>query len=70
MTRRWRQFDAATVRAIRADYRARRAAEAAIAEAKRVLEVTPDAMNWARSLGVAQQTVLMAAKGQTYKAVQ
>ncbi len=70
MTRPWRQFDADTVRAIRADYRARREAEAAIAEARRVLEETPDCMNWARSLGCAQQTVLMAATGKTYKAVQ
>lgn len=64
-----RKLTPAQVRQIRADYRARRDAERQLAEARRVLETTPTAMNWARSLQCSQYIVLSAAQGLTYKEI-
>lgn len=70
MTHPRRKLTPSIVRQIRADYRARRDAERQLAEARRVLETTPDAMNWARSLRCTQNIILSAAQGRTYKEIQ
>jgi hypothetical protein len=67
MTHPRRKLDPLTVQQIRKDYRARRDAERLIEQARTVLQTTPDAMNWARTLGVSQNTVLHAATLRTYK---
>jgi hypothetical protein len=69
MTKPRRKLDAATVRQLRAEYRARREAQRQIQEARRVLMRTRPAGEWARSLQCNPTAVLRAARGFTYKDV-